>query len=146
MRFGSTVIGLLAGLSVLSLTGCATLSAPIKQIPTGQAQFLEKKFENRTVQNVLDTYGLPASQGHWGAGEYAFLLVYPVGTGEVATWQHNMGKEQKQCYIFRFNHGNADKLMDVREDSCAGFGNEPDRRDWDYAKTNLDTRTPAAAK
>lgn len=124
----------LISLLTLGFVGCATLSEPIKEIKPGQAAVLKKQLMGKTLQSVINEYGTPASQGHYGGGELNFALIYPSGNdGQIATWQFNMknkNPESNGCYLMLFNKGNNHELFDVTERDCTG----PSRLDWDYVK------------
>lgn len=121
------------------ISGCATLNAPVKQIKPNRENFFNTFYENKDLNYVLKDNGAPGSQGHWGAGEHSFMLVYPIGLeGEMPTWKFNLIKKNEtkslRCYIFLFDKRNGHKFSSLKEDDCFGFGNEPDRVDWTYTK------------
>ncbi len=123
--------------ALLGLSGCATLNAPVSQIREGQEDALNKKYEGKTLAEVTKALGQPGSRGHWGAGEYAFMTVYPMGEEGTTIPQYKFGmiKERWKCYFFRFNKENGNKLMDVKFDSCDSMSS-PSRVDWDYMAQN----------
>lgn len=123
---------LLVAVSIL-LTSCATLNAPVAQIKPNQVDALNTKYKGKTIKEVYKDIGNPGTQGHWGAGDYAFIAMYPLGD-EPTIPQYKFGMIQNswKCYIFRFDKENGNKLIDVNFDDCGG-GYKPSRVDHEYA-------------
>jgi hypothetical protein len=117
----------------LGLTGCATLNAPVAQIKANQEEAMTTKYKGKTIKEVYADLGNPGTQGHWGAGEYAFVALYPLGDEPtIPQYKFGMIKGNWKCYVFRFEKEKGNQLYDVALDDCAG-GRAPSRIDHDYA-------------
>lgn len=121
------------------LQGCATMNEPISQHKPGRIEYFEKRFQGKDLTYVYNELGSPASQGHWGLMDQSFMLVYPIGVDPtIPTWLFNSDRknEIRRCYILLFDKTNNKIFSSIKEDVCYGFGNEPDRIDWEFIKKN----------
>jgi hypothetical protein len=128
---------ILVALCSFMLASCATMGQPITMLKPGKEETMKKNLYGKTLKQIHKGLGHPASPGHWGVGEYAFIVLYPIGDDKsIPTWKYGMAKKSMQCYFLRFNKEKNLTLDNVEVVDCAAPISNPDRVDWDFLEAN----------
>lgn len=123
---------------LLVFGSCATMQKQISMLKPNQEEFIRKNLFGKTLKQVHSVLGHPASPGHWGVNDYAFIVLYPIGEeGSIATWKYGMAKKSLNCYFMRFDKADGLKLDMLEIHECAAPIAQPSRVDFDFFEANI---------